>query len=140
MALENPDISEYEVIFDEDQLIYIRAYKSPDYGVTYSFRDAWMINKNLGVKFIGGFPSGRMMLNITDDDASSRKKIYYTEELLLPLDQLLSSATDVSKYDYHQLKSDCRALHYLSVVVNEPTYHLEYPEEQYMVKYREKTI
>jgi hypothetical protein len=41
-----------EMISKEDELIYIRAYKGPNYGLDYSFRDNWIIHSSASIKFI----------------------------------------------------------------------------------------
>ncbi|GAA5803912.1 hypothetical protein HPULCUR_009397 [Helicostylum pulchrum] len=107
-------ITEEDPISEEDQLLYIRAYKAPDYGRAYSFRDSWKIYNFDSIKFVGNNPLGRLIVNIRDtsDDNSSDKnssKVYHTEEIFLPLDEVNNGR----KFDYHQLESACQALHFL---------------------------
>lgn len=146
--LNDIESSGNDFISVNDDLLYIRAYKGPDYGLEYSFRETWRIRNFSSIQFIGGTPSGRMLVNITetteenDDDRSESNTSYHTEEIFLPLDELLfpsryqtrrksnlqsslvyaQSTTDAAdtadtngpKFDYHKLESACQALHYLS--------------------------
>ncbi|KAI7895161.1 uncharacterized protein EV154DRAFT_496092 [Mucor mucedo] len=130
--------------FENDDLIYIRAYKGPHYGIDYSFRETWQIQDFSKILFIGGNSFGRMLVNIkeTNDQAyksgSEPDKSYHTEEIFLPVHELLfpkdpirrqsmehlSSVTqnsdehneDEFKFNYHKLESACQALHYLSTI------------------------
>lgn len=140
--LNRNDLSN-QFISDKDDLIYIRAYKGPHYGIDYSFRETWQIQDFSMIMFIGGFPSGRMLVNIVEkatgnySDQLEPNIYYHTEEIFLPLDELLfpsehptrrqscqrslssmqftgESAGDVLKFNYHKLESACQALHYLS--------------------------
>lgn len=112
---------------ENDQLVYIRAYKGPDYGVCYSFRENWRIQQFESIKFIGGISSGRAIVNITENTKQgSESQHYHTEELFFPIDELRlgvvaeneSNTTNDSpinkKFDYHKLESACQALHYLA--------------------------
>ncbi|KAI8091656.1 hypothetical protein BDF21DRAFT_490379 [Thamnidium elegans] len=134
----NPDGNDDGLIKDEDKLLYIRAYKGPDYGIDYSFRETWKIDSFESIKFIGGDPSGRLLVNITElteeteeDEVSNS---YHTEEIFLPLDELSTTSTPPDepkmstvpkkasttirndnslRFDYHKLESACQALHFL---------------------------
>lgn len=121
-SIYDPDSSTDEhFICGEDQLLYIRAYKGPKYGPDYSFREAWVIHDFESIKFVGGFPSGRVIANITqdDDDDMAAAATYYTEEIFLPFDQLLSTSTTFKlHYDYHLIESVCQALYYQHAVFN----------------------
>jgi hypothetical protein len=79
----------------KDRLIYIRAYKAPFYGLDHSFRETWMIHDFESIKFIGGIDSGRFIVNITEtnNDLHSRSPYYYTEEIILPLKQMLQTTS-----------------------------------------------
>ncbi|KAI7895120.1 uncharacterized protein EV154DRAFT_33959 [Mucor mucedo] len=74
-------------ITDEDELLYIRAYKGPDYGVEYSFRENWQIHDFNSIRFIQGEPSGRVLVNITENKDNQSDSTYHTEELFLPLEE-----------------------------------------------------
>ncbi|KAI7892975.1 uncharacterized protein EV154DRAFT_584756 [Mucor mucedo] len=111
----------------DDKLIYIRAYKGPDYGVCYSFRENWRIQSFDSINFIGGISSGRTIVNITENtEFGTSSPHYHTEELFLPIDELRSDpgrtpsrtspsdeAPPTKRFDYHKLESACQALHYL---------------------------
>lgn len=124
-------------ISDEDELLYIRAYKGPDYGVDYSFRDNWQIHNFDSIRFIEGEPSGRVLVNITEGSDNQDDSTYHTEELFLPLKEPaskpgtpcmnLSSVIDLDsdhevtlqRFDYHKLESACQALHFLTRHIEE---------------------
>lgn len=135
VQLWRPDTSTIiskKLISENDDLLYIRAYKGPDYGLEYSFRETWRISKFASIKFIGGTPPGRMLVNITEtteENDNYRNELntsYHTEEIFLPLDELLfpfetnrqdlliTNTAHKPKFDYHKLESACQALHYLS--------------------------
>lgn len=84
--------------FEKDDLIYIRAYKGPQYGIDYSFRETWQIQEFSMILFIGGSSFGRMLVNIKEDpydqtssnnNNQTKPKSYHTEEIFLPLHELL---------------------------------------------------
>lgn len=129
---DTPNIKDDGLIKDEDKLLYIRAYKGPDYGIDYSFRETWRIDTFKSIKFIGGDPSkklnpsGRLLVNITELTEETSDEVsnsYHTEEIFLPLDELstplnptTSTATQSDtflRFDYHKLESACQALHFL---------------------------
>ncbi|GAA5803910.1 hypothetical protein HPULCUR_009395 [Helicostylum pulchrum] len=104
--------SEDNSITDDDNLLYIRAYKGPDYGLGYSFRETWEIHDFHSIQYIGGDCSGRLIVNITMPSNSENSiESYHTEEIFLPLEQQLLSPEN--QFDYHKLESACQALHYL---------------------------
>lgn len=128
--LFDPGCSSNTAISDKDELLYIRAYKGPDYGINYSFRENWKIHGFASIKFIGGMASGRILVNISEDETDGNVlNHYHTEELFLPIDEIRSATvttavitdTKVSskKFDYHKLESACQALHYLGNVKTE---------------------
>ncbi|KAI7892963.1 uncharacterized protein EV154DRAFT_561880 [Mucor mucedo] len=102
----------------EDKLLYIRAYKGPDYGIKYSFRENWRIQRFESIRFIGGMASGRMIVNITENETKKCEQLthYHTEELFLPLDDfsLHTNVNGRKPFDYHKLESACQTLHYLT--------------------------
>lgn len=126
---QDPNNTVPNLISRRDKLIYIRAYKGPDYGYDYSFRETWKIEEFKSIRFIGGIPSGRMLVNITEsvDYMSDQleRRTYHTEEIFLPLDELIPSDTPreelasylvntrALRFDYHKLESACQALHFL---------------------------
>ncbi|GAA5812182.1 hypothetical protein MFLAVUS_005632 [Mucor flavus] len=107
-------------ITDDDVLLYIRAYKGPDYGLGYSFRETWEIRDFDSIRYIGGNLTGRLIVNIIMPNSSGNNmESYHTEEIFLPLEQQLPSP------DYHQLESACQALHYLFTNdYNKPNHNL----------------
>lgn len=122
----SPESKKKDKIGDKDKLLYIRAYKGPDYGLRYSFRETWMIHDFRSIKFVGDKPLGRLLVNIRDtpgesDNNDNKLVAYHTEEIFLPWDELLLCPDDTKKrFDYHKLESACQALHYL---FTECTYH-----------------
>ncbi|KAI7892962.1 uncharacterized protein EV154DRAFT_503473 [Mucor mucedo] len=102
----------------DDKLLYIRAYKGPDYGIKYSFRENWRIQRFESIRFIGGMASGRMIVNITENETKKCEQLthYHTEELFLPLDDfsLHTNVKGQKPFDYHKLESACQTLHYLT--------------------------
>ncbi|KAG2230888.1 hypothetical protein INT48_003337 [Thamnidium elegans] len=110
---------ESSLITKDDNLLYIRAYKGPDYGIEYSFRETWEISGFDSIRYTDGNHYGRLIVNIRrpEDDNIS---IYHTEEIFLSLDELFPSTVkevtvdgQKNRFDYHKLESACQALHYL---------------------------
>lgn len=148
-CLSERECSPKKLISANDNLLYIRAYKGPDYGVDYSFRENWKIHDFNSIKFIGGISSGRMLVNITENENNSGNtngnklpSTYHTEELFLPLDEspfFTTSKTSISnsdlfvtadkqpidnnrsrRFDYHKFESACQAFHFLTDHNTEP--------------------
>lgn len=133
--LHNPDCSEYESISVLDQLLYIRAYKGPKYGFNHSFRDRWVVDKFESIKYIGGHPYGRLVVNIKKGEeynSNDKSGPYHTEEIFLPLGQLSGRKEDIA-FDHHQIESVCQALHYQHVVNQEPAIAILQSEDQFTV-------
>ncbi|KAI8087451.1 hypothetical protein BDF21DRAFT_491903 [Thamnidium elegans] len=105
-------VSNGSLITEDDELLYIRAYKGPDYGLGYSFRETWEIQDFDSIRYIGGNLPGRLIVNIR---MLHEIDSYHTEEIFLPLEELrppLDHTIRERKFDHHKLESACQALHY----------------------------
>lgn len=105
-GLPRPDEWEHDDSIEEEHiLIYIRAYKAPDYDIHNSFRETWVVHNFNSIKFIGGVSSGRMIVNITrnhKDDNGKLTEAYHTEEIFLPLklsESVTINGTQISSDD-----------------------------------------
>ncbi|KAG2206944.1 hypothetical protein INT47_008413 [Mucor saturninus] len=133
----------------EDKLLYIRAYKGPDYGIKYSFRENWKIQGFKSIRFIGGMASGRMIVNITENETNKCEQLthYHTEELFLPLDNfsLHTNVNGQKPFDYHKLESACQTLHYLTAdgieaKFQKDNYHMIFRKTNELIKSAVKDI
>ncbi|KAG2237109.1 hypothetical protein INT48_004611 [Thamnidium elegans] len=111
-------VSNGSLITEDDELLYIRAYNGPNYGLEYSFRETWGIHDFDSIRYIGGDLPGRLIVNIR---MLYKTNSYHTEEIFLPLPPLDDTISE-RKFEYHKLESACQALHY---------FHNENPEKLY---------
>ncbi|KAG2229372.1 hypothetical protein INT48_000909 [Thamnidium elegans] len=94
-------------IHQKDELRYIRAYKGPDYGLKYSFRETWRIRDYNSIKFTEDSISSRLLVYITSNEPCNCKD--HREEILL----VSYEANSRGIFDSHKFESACQALHYL---------------------------
>ncbi|KAI8080376.1 hypothetical protein BDF21DRAFT_398982 [Thamnidium elegans] len=114
----NPDAKSGDPIRTNDELIYIRAYKGPDYGLNYSFRKTWVICEGDPIELTGGKISHRLKVNTMTkgdddnnktDDSKETPKYSHTEQIFL----MPGEANNGRILDSHRFESACQALHYL---------------------------
>ncbi|KAL0145079.1 hypothetical protein V8B55DRAFT_1442683 [Mucor lusitanicus] len=120
---------------EEDELIYIRAFKAPSYGFNDAFDENWIrkstttdatqeaatINTEAtkqsiekSIMFMENDSEGRVVVIIRSKDNSSLP--VHAEEIYLPLNHLNDPSTDVMhnfRHEHHYFESACRALHHL---------------------------
>ncbi|CAM0137649.1 unnamed protein product, partial [Umbelopsis sp. WA50703] len=94
-------------IHQNDELRYIRAYKGPDYGLKYSFRETWRIRDYNSIKFTKGNVTSRLLVNIAPDES------YDCEDHLEEIFLVSYEANSRGIFDSHKFESACQALHYL---------------------------
>ncbi|KAI8080378.1 hypothetical protein BDF21DRAFT_462970 [Thamnidium elegans] len=94
-------------IHPNDELRYIRAYKGPDYGLKYSFRETWRIRDYNSIEFTEGNVTSRLLVYITPDKLYNCKD--HREEIFL----VSYEANSRGIFDSHKFESACQALHYL---------------------------
>ncbi|KAG2229373.1 hypothetical protein INT48_000910 [Thamnidium elegans] len=94
-------------IHQNDELRYIRAYKGPDYGLKYSFRETWRIRDYNSIEFTEGNVTSRLLVYITPDKLYNCKD--HREEIFL----VSNEANSRGIFDSHKFESACQALHYL---------------------------
>lgn len=114
-------------IQDQDELLYIHAYKSPDYGFKFSFEDVWAleykessdirfmknVNREQLERIVVTISMGRSDNIISTDSEIERTTWRIDEELFIPFNDLIAKKTLRLNNIHLLLKSACQALHYL---------------------------
>lgn len=94
-----------------------------------------MVDKLESIKYIGGNPYGRLVVNIKKGEAyhaHDKPGPYHTEEIFLLMGQLTERNADVA-YSHHQIESVFRVIHYQYIVSQEPEIAILQSEDQLKV-------